>query len=140
LVVGGAGGSGDPLADGAAYDCAARAWWAVPRMRIAPRLDPSVAWTGRVLLVWGGDVKSPAGSDTDVVPDGSGAAYDPDAQTWRVLPPAPIGTRARAISAWTGRELLVLGGEGDWTRLGRRELRDGALFDPLRSRWRDLAR
>ena len=55
-------------------------------------------WTGRELLIWGGD------------PDGdTGAAYNPAADRWRTLPTSSIPARCGATSAWTGRDLLVWG-------------------------------
>jgi hypothetical protein len=55
-------------------------------------------WTGRELVVWGGD------------PDGdSGAAYDPVADRWRRVAASTIPARCGGTAAWTGREVLVWG-------------------------------
>jgi hypothetical protein len=56
-----------------------------------------------------------------------------------VLPPAPIAARSGAIAAWTGSEMLVVGGLSDAvpeSRIG--EQRDGAAYDPSRNRWRRI--
>jgi hypothetical protein len=85
----------------------------------------ATAWTGREMLVWGDASRGAARAD--------GAAYDPAADRWRVLPPAPLEPRRDAAIAWTGSELVVWGGEG---RVGL--LADGAAYDPARDAWRPL--
>ena len=90
------------------------------------------AWTGSELVVWGGD---PAGD--------SGAAYDPAADRWRVIAPAPIPARCRA-----GVGLDRPGGArvgpglpadpGAVARSGSRHDTAGAAYDPAADRWRVL--
>ena len=53
---------------------------------------------------------------------------------WSVLPPSPLGPRSDPILAWTGNELLELGG----VRNGVLH-RDGAVFIPGRRQWRRIA-
>jgi hypothetical protein len=36
--------------------------------------------------------------------------YDPAGDRWRKLPPGPLGPREGYVSAWTGEELLIIGG------------------------------
>jgi hypothetical protein len=50
----------------------------------------------------------------------------PLAGRWRLLPPAPLGAQADRTSAWTGKELLVLGRHAF------------ASYDPRRGKWRRL--
>lgn len=59
----------------------------------------------------------------------AGAAYDPAADRWRLLAPAPVVPRI----AWTGQEMLVWGGQS-----GSRYFDDGAAYDPAPDRWRAL--
>jgi len=62
---------------------------------------------------------------------GDGAAYDPAADRWRVLPEAPIPGRAGHVTAWTGRQLLIWGG-----RTGTGEgLPGGAALHPPSESW-----
>ena len=91
------------------------------------RADPAgggmaAAWTGRQLVVWGG--QAPGGNWQAAA---AGAAYDPAADRWEVLPPAPIAARFGASAVWTGREVLFWGGQGgpDTTFGRRRRLRPG---------------
>ncbi len=123
------GGDEDPGDDGFAFDAAARRWEPMPPSPLEGRSGSAYAWTGRELLIWGGwdgGFRDPPYFD-------DGAAYDPIARTWRMLPAAPIEART-AFSVWTGEELIVW---GSTERAARR--RDGAAYDPLTNRWRTIA-
>jgi len=76
-----------------------------------------VVWTGREMIVWG-----TAGAD--------GAAYDPEADSWRLLADAPFSATDIA-AAWTGNEVIVLGGYDDPAH--------AAAYDPATDQWRSLA-
>jgi len=89
--------------DGAAYDPASDLW---RRIRNAPAGvlgggGSAAAWTGELAIFWAGNS-----------PDGParGAVYDPAGDGWRKLPPGPLGPREGYVSAWTGGELLIIGG------------------------------
>jgi hypothetical protein len=124
--------------DGAAYDPARRRWRRLPPAPLAPRTGMAVTWTGRELVIWGGYdhlAANPAGLQVA----GDGAAYDPDRNRWRRLPPAPLPARADATVVWTGREVLVVGGVPAVRTDRDRGPTDGAAYDPARGRWRRLA-
>ncbi len=53
---------------------------------------------------------------------------------WSSLPPSPIGPRSQPLLAWTGRDLIELGGSD---RVGTQD--DGAEFDLATGRWRRIA-
>jgi hypothetical protein len=53
---------------------------------------------------------------------------------WSDLPPSPLGPRSGPLLAWTGRELIELGG----TRNGP-TINDGAAFDIGTGRWHRIA-
>jgi len=53
---------------------------------------------------------------------------------WSVLAALPLGRRQGPVVAWTGRELLEIGG---WA--GHAAPGDGAAFDPADGRWRRIA-
>jgi hypothetical protein len=63
---------------------------------------------------------------------------------WRELPTAPLSPRAGALSVWTGREVIVLGGEANPCPPNADcanppdELRDGAAYDPVSDSWRRI--
>lgn len=115
-----------PFADGAAYDPGANTWRPLPASPLAPRTRASVLWTGREMLLWGGD-----GPNEQALADG--AAYDPAADTWRPIAASPLSSRTfRTI--WTGTEMLAWGSQA-----GTDDRVDGAAYDPATDAWRPLA-
>ncbi|HEU0239665.1 MAG TPA: hypothetical protein VFR11_10360 [Micromonosporaceae bacterium] len=84
-----------------------------------------VAWTGSAVLMWGGGCCDDA---TNV-----GASYDPLRNRWTPMPASPLSGR-HAGGAWTGTELIVVGG---WAH-GTTFFRDAAAYNPATSRWRML--
>jgi hypothetical protein len=70
------------------------------------------------LLLWGGETGRPGGFVTPP----HGLAYDPSADRWSPLPQAPLQGRIHPLAAWTGRAMVVWGGDPGFT--------DGALFQP----------
>ncbi|HEY3238105.1 MAG TPA: hypothetical protein VGL92_00980 [Acidimicrobiia bacterium] len=118
--------------EGLVYDPQADRWATVAASPFAdPFLDGKArAWTGNRVLLWGGgrytgDAEAPP---TDVPRDPAGMAYDPAADRWTPLPPAPIASRARTRGVWTGAEFLVWGGEGAYQE--RVQYADGAAWTP----------
>ncbi|HZQ78479.1 MAG TPA: hypothetical protein VFE55_14175 [Acidimicrobiia bacterium] len=115
---------------GLAWDPAGDRWTTVAP---GPLADPALegkasAWTGSRVMLWGGGTtRGPADTPPATVIPG-GAAYDPAADRWDPLPAAPLAARARAAAVWTGRELIVWGGEGDEAH--RAQFDDGAGFTP----------
>jgi hypothetical protein len=111
LVVGG----DTAPAQGFAYSPANNSWRA-----LAPadsgRKGAAAVWTGSRLLLWGGETSS---AGHFVVPP-HGLAYDPKADRWSPLPQAPLRGRLHPVGVWTGRSLLVWGGDPG--------LADGAVF------------
>jgi hypothetical protein len=122
-------GDEDPDATGFAFDAVSRRWGSLPASPLRGRSEAVYAWTGRELLIWGG---WDGGLREEPYFD-DGAAFDPAAEAWRMLPPAPIEART-AFSVWTGREFLVWGSTNRTHRL-----RDGAAYDPTSNTWRTIA-
>ena len=110
------GGKNAPV-EGFAYRPETNHW-----RRLAPmdsgRAGAAAVWTGKRLLLWGGETGSPGAF---VIPP-HGLAYDPRADTWSQLPRAPLRGRLDPVGAWTGRTLLVWGGDPGYA--------DGAAFTP----------
>jgi hypothetical protein len=86
----------------------------------AGTLEP--VWTGAEVLLW------------DFWDGGPGVAYNPATDRWRQLAPPPLGPRRTwTIQAWTGRQLLVVGGT---CGSGVDDLcRDAAAYDPATDTW-----
>jgi N-acetylneuraminic acid mutarotase len=95
--------------------------------RPSPRSGHVAIWTGRTMVIWGG--QGAAG------PVGDGALYDPVADTWTPLStvnaPAPA---ANAAGVWTGQEVLIAGG-----RNAVGPTAAGGAYDPASDTWRSLA-
>jgi len=88
---------------------------------LEPRGGHSVIWTGEEVIVWGGE-----GNETGSVQFGNGAAYNPASDSWRAIEDAPITPRRYHVAAWTGVEMLVVGGVDE---------RDGAKYFPATDSW-----
>jgi hypothetical protein len=102
----------------AAYSPATNTWTALPAGYDA-RDGAGAAWTGHLLLVWGGHVTSP-GTAAAALP-AHGLGYDPVAHRWTALPTSPLRGRYAPVVGWTGTQFLVWGGTGEST---------GAAFTP----------
>lgn len=134
LVWGGYSEVGDgprSLADGAVYTPATDSW---TRMSPAPdslagRDTFATVWTGRQMLVWGGQGLGDACSPCLY---GDGAAYDLDSDTWTGMAPSPLSGRSGHRAVWTGRDMLVWGGFDATAQA------DGALYDPIGDSWARL--
>jgi N-acetylneuraminic acid mutarotase len=92
------------------------------------RSAATAVWTGDKLLLWGGETQAHGA----FVLAPHGLAYDPVRNRWSSLPGAPLNGRLNPIVVWTGKALLVWGGDpireqipgvDDWW-----PLLDGATF------------
>ena len=121
-----AGSESNVPPSGAAFDPATGGGARSPTRRSAVEPRRPAVWTGDEMLVWGG-------SFTDPDDDRPGLAYDPAADTWRELPPAPVcGHRVPGVGVDRDRD-----GRG---RRNPRRWRDrGADGDRLRPGVRPLA-
>jgi N-acetylneuraminic acid mutarotase len=79
-----------------AYDPSSDHWHRLPS---APSGAGIVVWTGREMIGWGG------GCCGDAI--ATGAAFDPERETWRTIAPSPLAPEQQALGAWTGRELVL---------------------------------
>jgi hypothetical protein len=130
-------------ADGAAYDPRSGRWRPLPPAPQAQAFtvtdDRATVWTGRELLLWGGDTPAAGARADGAMRPGDGLAYDPAAGSWRRLRPPPGLPPGRTRPAgWTGQELLVVDAAAAEQQATRGRLR-GAAYDPLTDRWRQLA-
>jgi hypothetical protein len=133
VLMWGGGCCDDYLADGAAYSPATDTWQPLPPAPLAGR-HTTGAWTGRELIVVGGDgVASRQPAAYTVFADA--AAYNPATRSWRRLPPMPA-PRSNATITWDGTEILVVGGRSTTGRSGL--YADGMAYNPASNRWRSL--
>lgn len=125
-----------PMAGGsvftASFDPASRNWRET-KQPVDPGTDtqrwsPAVVWTGSELVLWGGMTHGAAYSD--------GLTYNPVTNSWARTLPAPIEARHDAAGAWTGKEVIVVGGV---PRESDEGFSDGAAYDPTARTWRPIA-
>lgn len=104
--------------------------------------------TGDGLRVTGPD-PADSSSTTEPTPLTLPLGTDLATGTWTALAASPLSKRTRPITAWTGTEMLVWGGEGFTTdvctlveggamRCGDQARHDGAAYDPATDTWRML--
>lgn len=127
--------SSSPTNTGAAYDPSTNTWpKTLASTTLAPRYDHVAVWssTTNEMLVWGGLTYS-----SSYTPLNDGAAYNPSADTWTAMPPAPLSARYRASAVWTGSELIIWGGLSatSFPAAAGTILRDGARYDPKTKVW-----
>ncbi|MDQ3964313.1 MAG: hypothetical protein M3277_10445 [Actinomycetota bacterium] len=125
----------EPREDRAAPPAADYEWQPVPDAPLKSRANALGVWTGEEYIVWGG--QAPNGYETL----SDGAAYDPEAGSWRELAP-PVTEDARLpreedgpTALWSGSEMLLWGGADDGD--ARRD--NGAAYNPATDAWRKLA-
>ena len=136
---------GPALTTAAAYDPATGKWRRIASLP-APRYGAQAVWDGREVLVVGGSSRvgyaydprtnrwrtlPPADAGSFALWTGTrllaaGRAYDPKANRWSRLPAAPLGARFAPTAVWTGRALIVWGGQAP----GGKALADGAALTP----------
>jgi N-acetylneuraminic acid mutarotase len=102
------------------------------------REGSGAVWTGTRLLLWGGTTQVP-GADPRaprwaLAP--YGLAYDPRTDRWTQLPAAPLVGRVEPVAVWTGKAMLVWGGDPNRADVPPPDDRwpfvDGASFTPRR--------
>lgn len=130
LVWGGRNSTG-LLADGALYDPATDSWTPLGQSG-APtaRFGAAAVWTGDSLLLWGGR------GQTGELNSGARLLFSAADQpvAWETLPVDGAPTaRTGHTAVWTGRYLIIWGGQSNGLPLG-----DGARFDPSAGIWQPL--
>jgi hypothetical protein len=107
-------------------------WRRLPTPPLSPRADALAVWTGKEVVVVGGDTH-PCPPNADCLASRGrhdGAAYDPGTRTWRRIAPAPVqvGPGDRLVSA-AGRVIL------------RHQRPHGSrllVYDPAADRWSEV--
>ena len=140
VVFGGLSAQGGvPVNDGAAYDPSSGRWRVLPASPLGPRLPGTAVWTGSELVLWGGTACAPVGDQLSCsVFAADGASLDPQQLTWRVIAPGPLGPRTGQVSAWTGSDLIIWGGQVQQPD-GLTGLSDGAIYEPSTDTWLTLS-
>lgn len=102
------------------------AWRAIAEAPIAGRIGAGVVWTGEEMIVWGGISRT-----GDIQVEADGAAYDPAADTWRRIAPAPLGVLGDVGTgaAWTGTTAVFWAGNSPDGQAA------GGVYDPATDSW-----
>jgi N-acetylneuraminic acid mutarotase len=86
------------------------------------------------MLIWGGYKGKYIRADSFPA---DGAIYDPATGKWEKLPEAPIKGRFKHTAIWTGKEMIVWGGNRARFGEGPEAFR-GATYDPRSHKWKKL--
>ncbi|HEX4825347.1 MAG TPA: MopE-related protein [Candidatus Polarisedimenticolaceae bacterium] len=127
----------DPVAgatymnSGARYSPATDSWQPVSTGSNTPteRHRHTAVWTGTEMIVWGGYVYDPYYGNVYL---NTGGRYDPATDTWQPVSNGPNtpSSRYRHTAVWTGREMIVWGGDHVGTPLNT-----GGKYDPSNDTW-----
>jgi N-acetylneuraminic acid mutarotase len=124
IVWGGHNGSPN---SGGRYDPATNTWSALSTTNAPLGAHSSAVWTGSEMVAWGGCTGSPF-CDT---PNGAGASYDPNTNTWTPVSatnaPSP---RFDHEAVWVGDAMILWGGYN-----GSAYLNNGSRYDPAANTW-----
>lgn len=123
------GGRGS-LNTGGRYDPAQDRWLSVSNNN-APRdrLGHSAVWTGHDMIIWGGY----SSETTSALMDG--ARYNPETDAWTDISSSGApSARYQHQAVWTGREMLLWGGDPEFLQQGT-----GARYDPATDTWTALS-
>ena len=120
-------------AGGVLYDPIVDSWRMVPPPPPSMGWESAVVWTGKEMIVWGGDTRNPERSSNSF--SGKGARYDPELDRWTStsMVGAP-GPRAQHLGVWTGTELVIWGGYGY-----EGEPLTGRRYNPATDTWRGMS-
>ena len=132
----GGGCCGDAWADGVAYNPSTNTWRKLARSPLHGAQHPIGAWTGRELIVFVGGLNPDTGKPWPAR-FANAAAYDPATDTWRRIAPLPA-PRDDATAVWDGREVILVGGYANATKMPWTLARRGLAYDPAKNAWRTL--
>ena len=108
------------------------------------RRDFAMCWTGKEVLVWGGETAPEEAARVGTPFYGrtnTGNAFDPSRQRWTPIPtknaPSP---RSWCQCVWTGKEMIVWGGYLRFDAKADRSVyaNDGGAYNPRERTWRKL--
>ena len=129
------------LNSGARFSPATGRWYPIASAN-APeaRWNHRAVWTGREMIVWGGEGVLSNSYYTTLL--NTGGCYDPATDTWRAMDTdgAPIPRAAHSM-VWTGSELLIFGGRTTTSAdaTGRNAVSSGARYQPQTDSWATLS-
>ncbi len=95
-----------------------------------PRADCSAIWDGTEMIVWGGYNGNSFSYGSHAVLN-SGGRFNPVSETWTLMSMTQVpATRENHIALWTGKEMIVWGGNSHG-----KSLKDGGRYNPDSNTW-----
>ena len=92
----------------------------------------SVVWTGKEMIVWGGNNASKVFND--------GGRYNPARDAWKPVStdgaPSPRGSH---VAVWTGREMIIWGGSAREPGAASDYFENGARYNPETDTWKPIS-
>jgi hypothetical protein len=101
---------------------------ATPPANIAPRMNHTAVWTGREMIIWGGQEAGP-----QLVTDNG--RYDPVLDQWNPVSTvdAPL-ERIHHTATWTGTEMIIWGGITELNSITAKT-NTGGRYNPITDTW-----
>lgn len=139
--------------DGGVYDLAQDQWRPISTVHapVGRKIEGNAVWTGTQLVVWGGQsaVDPTANTELDYCFNGDyqqcqrfadGAVYDLATDTWTPITADGAPSRRQGhVMAWTGKDVLVVGGF-DYPEVDRwTPLADAYRYSVSEDRWSTIA-
>jgi len=123
--------NGDPTVPAKYYDPVSNTWYGATSTvgMLSQRWGFTAVWTGTEMILWGGYLFSNGAAQ---VAYNTGARYNPATDTW--TPTSTVGApspRAGHSAIWTGRYMIVWGGDG----LNYTYKNNGGIYDPSTDTW-----
>ena len=125
------GGTGDfPFGDlntGGRYNPTSDSWTLTNTYNVPqPRSSHTAVWTGSEMIVWGGN-----GQDVFSSMLNTGGRYDPATDSWTATNVAAApSARDLHTAVWTGTQMIVWGGTGDFINFN-----SGGRYNPATDSW-----
>lgn len=145
IVWGGCRGVGDAcnvsMNDGAAYSPKTKTWQEleVSADTPTPRVYHATAWTGKEMIIWGGQ-EGHKSADGHTVAVNTGSAYDIATGHWRKLPPSGLAPRQQHTAVWSGHYVVVWGGcDQEVAYQCQKYFNDGMRYDPANDHWSPMS-
>lgn len=131
------------LQSGVRFDSVSRRWSALSSVNApSPRQNHQAVWTGKEMIIWGGEGYGPSPNEPSVQnfgPLASGARYNPVTDTWTAIETngAPTSRTGHSI-VWSGEEAIVFGGRTLGTDFRTNYLNSGGRYNPRFDSWTSL--
>jgi N-acetylneuraminic acid mutarotase len=128
VLIWGGDDNGTNVNNGSRYNPAGNSWQVMTNAGgPVPRNGYSAVWSGTEMIIWGGQQLNEPGTFDDEYVE-IGYRYNPSLDGWNTISPSgEPAARFGHTAVWSGKEMIVWGGDG-----GEYLLRTGGKLDPTR--------